>query len=217
MACSRLVMMVLKHQQVSGDDMEHFHFKFLSHSTFQRSPKYHCGSTMIEVLVTFVVVTVGLIGLLSFQSRLQQSEMEAYQRSQALLILGDMANRMSSNINSAASYVTNNAGVGVGVTCPTGTSTKDRDMQEWCKALQGASETSSESNLGAMIGGRGCIEDLHNGTYMITVTWQGLAPLSAPPESVACAKNLYDGTGDAKCKNDLCRRVATTLVGVTSL
>lgn len=175
------------------------------------------GSTMVEVLVTFVIVAVGLIGLLALQSRLQHSEMEAYQRSQALLILGDMASRLANSVNAAETYVTGNDGVGVGISCPKGTSTKDIDMREWCEALQGANETSSAGNLGAMVGGRGCIEDLHNGTFMITVAWQGLSPLKAPPESVGCAKDLYNAAANSSCKNDLCRRVATTLVGVATL
>lgn len=172
---------------------------------------------MIEVLVAFVIVSVGLIGLLALQSRLQHSEIEAYQRSQALLILGDMANRLSNNVNVADTYVTGDRGVGIGAACPAGTSTKDIDMREWCEALQGAAETSSAGNLGAMIGGRGCIENLHNGTYMITVAWQGLSAASAPPASVGCGKNRYDSAANTSCKNDLCRRVATTLVGVAAL
>lgn len=175
------------------------------------------GSTMIEVLVTFIIVAVGLIGLLALQSRLQHSEMEAYQRSQALLILGDMANRLANNVNAAETYVTGNEGLGVGTQCPSGTSTKAMDLREWCEALQGANETSSAGNLGAMIGGRGCIENLHNGTFMISVVWQGLSPLTAPPESVGCGRNLYNAAANASCKNDRCRRVATTLVGVATL
>lgn len=189
----------------------------MTSTDFSRLNSRQRGSTMIEVLVTFIIVTVGLIGLLALQSRLQHSEMEAYQRSQALLILGDMAHRLSNNINVAETYVTGDQGLGVGTSCPTGTSTSAIDMREWCEALQGASETLSGDNLGAMIGGRGCIENLHNGTFMISVVWQGLSPLAAPPESVGCGKNLYDAAANSSCKNDRCRRVATTLVGVATL
>ncbi len=57
-------------------------------------------------MVTVLILTVGLLGMAGLQSRLQVSEMEAYQRSQALLLLNDMASRLASNRNDAGSYVT---------------------------------------------------------------------------------------------------------------
>lgn len=176
------------------------------------------GISLIEVMVTVFILAVGLLGMAGLQSRLQQSEMEAYQRSQALMLLNDMANRISTNRNAAGTYVTDTAGVGVSLTnCPTGTSTKERDMNEWCEALKGAGETASGSKVGAMIGGRGCVESLGSGQFMITVAWQGLIPLTAPPSSVACGKDSYDGPTGAACSGDLCRRVVTTIVRVATL
>lgn len=174
------------------------------------------GVSLIEVMVTVFILTVGLLGMAGLQSRLQQSEMEAYQRSQALLLLNDMAQRIAANRNAAASYVTATTGVGTSMTnCPSTTSTRQqRDTGEWCEALKGAGETSSGSKVGAMIGGRGCVESLGGGGYMITVAWQGLAPLTAPPASVACGKDSYDGVG---CSGDLCRRAVTTIVRVDTL
>jgi type IV pilus assembly protein PilV len=50
---------------------------------------------------------------------------------------------------------------------------------------------------------------------MITVAWQGIVPLSAPPASVSCGKDSYNGS--AGCVNDLCRRVVTMLVRMATL
>jgi type IV pilus assembly protein PilV len=176
------------------------------------------GISLVEVMVTVLILSVGLLGMAGLQSRLQQSEMEAYQRSQALMLLNDMANRIATNRNAAGTYVTNTSGVGVSMAnCPTGTSTQERDMNEWCEALKGAGETSSGSKVGAMIGGRGCIESLGSGEYMITVAWQGLNPLTAPSSSVACGINSYNGPSGAACSGDLCRRVVTTIVRVATL
>lgn len=177
------------------------------------------GVTLIEVLVTVIILSIGLLGIAGLQSRLQQSEMEAYQRSQALILLNDMANRIASNRNNAASYVTGAASpLGVGMTCPDNLgSRKQRDSSEWCTALQGAAETSGGSNVGAMLGGRGCVESLGSGQYLVTVAWQGLAPISAPPAGVACGKNSYDGPAGSACSGDLCRRVVTTIVRVATL
>ena len=102
--------------------------------------------------------------------------------------------------------------------CPTSATTRQQsDFNEWCNALQGAGEVSGSNNLGAMIGARGCIEDIGNAQYLITVTWQGRAPISGPPSSVACAKDLYDGGTGTLCIDDLCRRAVTTIVRIATL
>lgn len=177
------------------------------------------GVTLIEVLVTVIILSIGLLGIAGLQSRLQTSEMEAYQRAQALMLLNDMANRIATNRTNAASYVTGaGSPLGVGITCPTTTATRQqRDAGEWCAALQGAAETTSGTNVGAMIGGRGCVETLGSGQYLVTVAWQGLAPLTAPPAGVACGANSYDGPAGSACANDRCRRVVTTIVRVATL
>ena len=182
-------------------------------------PARQHGATMIEVLVTIVVLALGLLGLAGLQSRLQLSEMEAYQRAQALILLNDMASRISANPRNAAEYVTGAENpLGVGMTCPgTTTSRADLDQDEWCRALQGAAETMGGSNVGAMLGGRGCVEDLGNGIdFLVTVAWQGLTPLSAPPASVACGLNSYNDSGST-CTGDLCRRTMTTIVRLGAL
>ena len=177
------------------------------------------GTTLLEVLITIVILTFGLLALAKLQGRLQLSEMEAYQRAQALILLNDMASRIANNRHQASNYVTGtNNPLGTGMTCPTTVATRQQsDFNEWCNALQGAGEMSGSSKLGAMIGARGCIESLGSSEYLITVTWQGLAPISAPPSSVACAKDLYDGGTGTACVNDLCRRAVTTIVRIATL
>ena len=177
------------------------------------------GTSMIEVLVTIVILAVGLLGLAGLQTRLQMSEMEGYQRAQAMILLEDMAHRLSANRSNAAAYVTGTANpLGAGMTCPAvaDASLKDMDKREWCLALQGAAETSGSSKVGAMIGGRGCVESMLNNEYLITVAWQGLGALSAPPSGIACGANLYNTTGTA-CTGDLCRRTVSTIVRIASL
>jgi type IV pilus assembly protein PilV len=162
------------------------------------------GVSLLEVLVTLVVVAFGLFGLVGLQARLQASEMESYQRSQALIMLNDMASRIAINRRMASSYVTS-APLGSGNTCPTATGTRQQvDSAEWCNALQGAAETSGSSRLGTVIGGRGCVQDMGNNEYLVTIAWQGLVPISAPPA----------GT---RCVSDMCRRAVTTLVRIGAL
>ena len=83
------------------------------------------GVSLIEVMVTVIILSIGLLGVAGLLSRLQSSEMEAYQRSQALVLLSDMANRIASNRNAAASYVTGTGSpLGTGSSCATATSTR---------------------------------------------------------------------------------------------
>lgn len=179
--------------------------------------RFQSGLTLIELLVTVFILSVGLLGMAGLQARLQQSEVEAYQRSQALMLLQDMANRISLNRNDAANYVTNATGIGgVGVTCdPVAGNLVARDKAEWCNALQGAGETSGGNRVGAMIGGRGCVQSLPGGDYLLTVAWQGLVPLTAPPAGVTCGANLYNNA--TNCAGDICRRTVTTIVRIATL
>jgi len=181
------------------------------------------GSTLIEVLVTFMVLAIGLMGMAGLVLKLQSVELESYQRSQALMILKDMENRVALNYLDVPSYaaITNEVASPVGVdivncaVMAVGTQA-ERDMREWCFALQGAGESNATGSVGAMIGGRGCVETLAaDNSYMITVTWQGMTPTIAPPASVACGANLYDN--GTNCVGDRCRRTVTTVVRVAGL
>lgn len=176
------------------------------------------GASMIEVLVTIVIIAFGLLGMAGLQSRMQVSEMEAYQRAQALVLLNDMANRIATNRNAASSnaYVTSTA-IGPDTDCTAaGTSQGEIDLSEWCSALQGAAELSGTNKVGAVIGGRGCVQNL-GAEFLVTVAWQGLIPLSAPPSTVSCGSGLYNGGTGSACTDDMCRRVVTTIVRIAPL
>ena len=178
------------------------------------------GTSMVEVLVTLVVIAFGLLGMAGLQMRLQVSELESYQRSQALLLMSDMAHRIATNRTAAtagAYSIAATSPLGAGMTCPSGTSTQaQRDLKEWCAALQGAGEAVGSTNAGAMIGGRGCVENV-GGDIMVTVAWQGMTPISAPPSSVGCGAGSYNGATGSPCVNDLCRRTVTTIVRIATL
>ena len=178
------------------------------------------GASMIEVLVTMVIIAFGLLGMSGLQMRLQMSELESYQRSQALLLVADMANRLAVNRTAAvagAYGIPAAAPLGAGMACPTATTNAvERDRKEWCEALQGAGETSGTAKVGAMVGGRGCVESV-DGDLLVTVAWQGLTPIAAPPASVGCGAGSYNAADGSPCVNDLCRRTVTTLVRIATL
>ena len=175
------------------------------------------GTSLVEVLVTMVILSIGLLALVVLHGRLHVLQMESYQRSQALILLNDMASRISLNRNDVDNYLTAGS-VGVGAACPAaGPTRREADLNEWCNALQGAAEVLGANQVGAMVGGRGCIEDIGGGEYLVTVAWQGQGPISAPPASVTCGLGAYDGAAGTPCVNDLCRRVVTTVVRIATL
>ena len=103
------------------------------------------GVTLVEVLVTMVILAIGLLGLVGLQARLQVLQTEAYQRAQALMLLKDMAagSRTTATTRPTTSRRAD-APLGAGMTCPdadTRTPTAAPTSAEWCNALQGASET----------------------------------------------------------------------------
>jgi type IV pilus assembly protein PilV len=184
----------------------------------QFGPVRERGIAMIEALITIVILAFGILGLAGLQARMQVAEVESYQRSQALVLLDDMAYRLSANRANAAAYVTANpigGAVGTGDAEPADCSAKavgkDRDICEWSNALKGAAEQAGGAATGAMIGGRGCVELIAGVTpvsYRVTVVWQGLAATAAPV--FTCGQNAYGA-------NDALRRAVAKVVAVANL
>lgn len=179
---------------------------------YRSSREQHSGFSMIEVLVSLVIVVLGVLGLISLQAHATLAGFESYQRAQALVLMNDMVDRINQNRGSAQCYQITDPTTGqkfLGTTAASGhldvytcaagfldSSTKARaeaDLQAWDLLLQGAGEkvgSSAGTSTGAMIGARGCISyDTANGTYTVTVTWQGDANTFAPTDK--CAQNLY--------------------------
>jgi len=176
------------------------------------------GMTMLEVLITLVILAFGLLGLAGLQVKIQTLEMEAYQRAQAILVLRDMSERIKANSSNVASYVPASGNYGTGDTQPTSctgaANQAERDVCEWSNALKGASESSSGTRVGAMIGGRGCIQEIQAadttpgvcrpGVYRVSVAWQGLFPTSAP--------TLNCGTGQYGSSEAIRRAISSDIV-----
>ncbi len=168
---------------------------------------------MLEVLVTLVILTFGLLGLAGLQAQILIAELEAFQRAQAVLVMNDMIDRISANRTYAASYVTTTP-LGTGnvpaVACNDSTLTTEamRDQCEWGNALLGASEKKdgvivsgqvTGVKVGGLVNGVGCVElvtaenaaagTCQPGIYRVTVAWQGSNLTSIP--SVSCGTGLF--------------------------
>ncbi len=136
------------------------------------------GFSMIEVVVTLIILLLGLLGLVGVMIKSQRSELESYQRVQALVMLQDIAGRIETNRNVCYAFTTAASGIPyLGTTgasvftipatsaCIIGTVTPtaqqqtrfNNDLTAWHQLLLGAAETLSASSVGSIIGARGCI------------------------------------------------------------
>lgn len=160
------------------------------------------GTTLIEVLVTVVLLAFGLLGVAVFQSKSQVGALESYQRAQAVILLEDMSARMQANSANAQSYVSASVGTDDGqpADCAGVAAGAAHDLCEWSNLLKGASETDAAAKkIGGMIGARGCIELVRAANpapgvcipaqYRVSVAWQGLHETVAP--SLLCGQNQY--------------------------
>jgi type IV pilus assembly protein PilV len=171
------------------------------------------GTTLLEVLVTVVILAFGLLGLAGLEMKTRSVEMESYQRSQAMVILNDMVNRLQMGRDNAADYVAEGALVGEKENDCGALAGSAFDLCEWGNALRGAGESLGGSKVGAMIGARGCITQIQApdntpgactpGIYEITVTWQGMFKTKAPKN--VCAEDSY---GDDDLRRAISLRVS---------
>jgi type IV pilus assembly protein PilV len=187
--------------------------------TFDTAATRSRGFTLLEVLITLIVLAIGMLGLANLQSKIHVTEFEAYQRAQAVLLLQSMVDRINTNRTQAANYVTTDP-LGVGDTQPTSCTSlavgRTRDQCEWSQSLKGAAEQQGTTDVGAMIGARGCVEQIQvanpatgvctPGVYRVTIAWQGLHATVTP--NLTCGQGNY---GDENMRRVVSARVTISL------
>jgi len=85
------------------------------------------GFTLIEILITVVLISVGLLGIAALQLTTLRSNQEAYVRSQASVLSADILDRMRANATAARNgqYVVGYNGTG------DATTRAGRDLEAW--------------------------------------------------------------------------------------
>jgi len=177
------------------------------------------GTSLVEVMVTLVITAYGLLGLTGLMSSMHVVESEGFARSQALLLLADMTERIGAgNPQTAAAVAAYADSNKAGLLAPAGTGDSQpvdcsalaaggaRDVCEWSNLLKGISEKLGGNPVGAIQGARGCIElltapDATTGvctpaTFRVSVAWQGMLVSAAPGN--ACGRNLYGSADGAR-------------------
>ena len=184
-------------------------------TVFPSRPRRDAGSSLIEVLVTMVILAVGLLGLAGMQSRIHLLELESFGRGQAVVMLNDIVDRISADRDNFASYVGN---VGTGATCASGgtgvcncsavAAGAAKELCEWSNLVKGAAEKSASNPIGGVASARACIATftrvptgaapaiygMCETGLQIDLVWQGTNATSIP--GVACGAGVF-GTNDA--------------------
>lgn len=121
-----------------------------------RPGKKQCGFTLLEVLVTIVVLSLGLLGYAGLQMASLKNSASAYQRSQATILAYDIIDRMRVNRDQALAGNYNTAvgapGGGAGVA--------GDDLTDWKDLLDNA-----------LPGGDGAIVVDFTGNVLIQIVW----------------------------------------------
>ncbi|MGD8567926.1 MAG: type IV pilus modification protein PilV [Gammaproteobacteria bacterium] len=174
----------------------------------RRIGRHQRGVTMVEVLVSIIVFSIGLIGIARLQVVSKQSNYDSVQRVTATVMAQDILSRMRANGSELFYYVTaaglNTLGRGSISTEPTPVCSSANscssaqlaahDLWEIEQALDGVSEQNdSGDSLGGLSQPTACISGPNDGSagvYTVTIVWRGKTELVN-----SNASTCGDGTG----------------------
>ncbi len=167
------------------------------------------GVGFVEILVSLLVFTVGILGLSATQLAAKQASYAATQRSIASSLASDILERMRGNPGELTSYAVKEVGssaLPATVNCNTSwCSTADLaafDLYEWSGLLAGVSERITiagvTSYAGGLVDSRACIA-VQDGSVTVAIAWRG-AEDSANPGGSKCgqASGLYGASHERR-------------------
>jgi len=183
--------------------------KHLTESTMYKSSVRHnqSGFSLLEVLISVLVFSIGVLGIAALQLKAKQSGYEAVQRTVASSLAAELLERMRLNSSgtSLINYVTANgtqtfsssSPPAAAPNCSAGcnsTQIAALDLRNFWDALNGASETRNGNQTGGLVNPTTCINgpaDGSPGTYTVTIAWRGQADLTNANAST-CGNGSYD-------------------------
>jgi type IV pilus assembly protein PilV len=193
----------------------------LSARKLPRGPHRSRGITLIEVMVTVVVISFGLISLAGLQLANKRGGHSSHQRTLALTVANDILERMAVNPTQAAAYHTGagngalgggtlGAAIGrncsaAGITC-TPAELAAFDRWAWERRLDGVSMQSAAGNdVSGLLDARGCVifapaaaATPNSGQVRVIVSWRALSGTT----DAATDAGLVCGAGAANSVTD---------------
>jgi len=168
------------------------------------------GFTLIDVLISIIVLAFGMLSLARVMAQASLGEMEAYERSQAMTLAQDMVERINLNRKNAAAYVgayaAASTGAGLGGCAAVAAGTL-RDACEWQSLLAGDTTLDGVKVIGAPIGAYGCVTNPAPNIYIVAVAWQGM--VASTGSDSTCGQGMFD--------QEEKRRVFSTVVQIATL
>jgi type IV pilus assembly protein PilV len=161
--------------------------------------RHQRGFTLIEALITFVILSIGLLGIVSLLGLAKTSQHQAIQRTRAVGLADAMVERIRINPAGLAIYIGSNplGGNNGGTATISDEPTPDcrdtvctpvelaeHDLWAWEQALLGAMATVTEGtdtlNTAGIIEARGCVRFIaapgmaRTGLLNVAIQWRGL-------------------------------------------
>ena len=158
-----------------------------------KTPRQQSGFTLIEVLVTFLLLEIGLLGLGALQLNTMNNSFETYQRALVASIVEDMAARIRMNAQAAMAgeyFLAPPSDLSCGGYANTAESPapppSQYDLCEWHALIKGLSTAADDTSVEAPLGAVGCIDRLSGGGsnelwIRVSVAWIGITPQTQTP------------------------------------
>ncbi|MGD8592831.1 MAG: type IV pilus modification protein PilV [Gammaproteobacteria bacterium] len=160
--------------------------------------KHQQGISMIEVLVSLLILSLGLLGVAGLQSTSLHSNQSAYLHSQATVAANDIIDRMRSNPEGVADGVYDDvdseAALPADPNCITSASgctaaqLADYDVREWVQTslavLPSATATVTLNNMGTAA-------DTTDDVFVVTVNWDDPMDAQNPNKTLVMNVQLY--------------------------
>jgi len=146
--------------------------------------KSQSGFTLVEVLVSTVILSLGLLGLAGMQTTSMRYNQDAYLRSQAVTVANDIIDRMRTNQDGvvAGNYDAIDsrndapADQGCAVTPCTAIQIASQDIREWTDHFQDVYALGDAYTPTLPSGAFGTVTN-NAGTYSVVITWTEMATL----------------------------------------
>lgn len=152
------------------------------------------GFSLIEVMVSLVILVIGLIGIFNLHIVSKQGSFESFQQTQASYLASDILNRMRLNSSQLAQYASGSPYSGnpstVSQSCEGGTLCSPAQMAlwdifEWQSSFTGASEVINNNNVGGLDSATGCIA-INGNVVTVTMSWKAIRSSSDAGDVNAC-------------------------------